>query len=409
LKKATPLLADKKKCTGCLACIDTCKFDALYVSIREDGHLYPNLKRESCVMCGLCTNVCPIISAFDYKSKKDVSQPYAVWANNDNLRLKSSSGGAFAAIAENIIIKGGYVAGAVMDGLSVKHILINRVEDISKLQGSKYLQSNTSGIYKNILEKLKKGERVLFSGLPCQVAALINFVKVKEMLNNLYLIDMICGGVPSYNLLNVFSKQQNIGINKIVSFRNKENGWRSKNFKFSLNYILNDGTIKLNEYKNILLDGFSEGLTNRYSCFSCPYTFHNRKSDLTIADFWGLNDFPEQHFRGVSLVISHTFKGQTLLSTSNISIQQTTWEKGVPHNPRLVYGRRLFYSIHPARLFMPWLFKHLDYKWLTFVYAGNISFRSVLWVPYKIFNYIIFKISQHFLRKHLVKYLKHLH
>ena len=137
-KREEPLLASRKKCTGCLACIDACNFDALKGTFQSDGFLYPAVNLENCTQCGLCTKTCPVVNGFSYQSENDTSKPYAAWSNNDELRMRSSSGGVFAAFAKKTIKEGGYVAGSAMEELSVKHILINNVNDICILQGSKY-------------------------------------------------------------------------------------------------------------------------------------------------------------------------------------------------------------------------------------------------------------------------------
>lgn len=402
--KKKPLLASTKTCTGCLACIDACNFNALDVKMRTDGHLYPEVKLENCTQCGLCTKTCPVVSGFSYQSENDTSKPYAAWSNNDELRIKSASGGVFAAIAVNTIKKGGYVAGATMDGLKTKHILINKIEDIRKLQGSKYQQSNSAGIYKATYKKLKNNKTVLFSGLPCQIAGLLSFLNGKKYDGKLYTADMICGGVPSSLLINKFENKYP-EVDKIISFRNKNNGWTSTNYKYELEYQNKDQTLK-NSKKNLIINGFSGTLTNRYSCYDCPYTHHNRKADITLADFWGLKEYPEEHFKGVSLVIVHSKNGQDLLNKADITKHATTWQKSVPHNPRLVYGKRPFARYKLARIFMPLLFEKLKYNTLLKIYAGNIVKKDILWWPLKISKYITYRISQRIKGKYINNYLE---
>lgn len=391
-------LPGKKSCTGCMACVDSCNKMALAAEIAGDGHLYPKLDSDNCSKCGSCTKTCPIVSGFHYKSVQDVSQPYAVWAHNDNLRLKSASGGAFAAFAEHIISHGGYVVGAAMDGLEVKHIIIDDAKDISKLQGSKYMQGDMSGLYLEVKQKLSEGKLVFFTGLPCQVAGLICYLKEKPY-DNLFTADLICSGVPTSLLVHRFNKHRK-GQIASLSFTTKDKGWaNSKN----PTYRTVNGDIlplKANE-GNLVLNGFLGGLTYRYSCYDCKCSFHNRKADLTLADYWGVKVFPEQHFKGVSLVISHSAKGKKLLEESDVSKHLTTWGECIPYNPRLICGKRPFYKIHPARVFMYWFFRHLNYIHLTRVYAGNISSKNLGWMPYKAFNYLVYKSSQYFISKHI--------
>lgn len=405
-KSDFPLLASKKKCTGCLVCVDACRIGAISAIIGNDGHLYPKVDLHKCLDCGSCTKYCPIISGFDYHSEKDISQPYAAWANDEGLRIRSSSGGIFPSIAKNIINEGGFVVGAVIDGLSVKHILTNRFQDVSFMQGSKYLQSNPAGVYRTIQNKLENSKTVLFSGLPCQNAALINSLGNSDYFKNLYTIDLVCGGVPSRNLVNQFNKMRNYQLADLISFRNKINGWKSRNYEHSLSYKLTDGTIVENERDNLIIKGFLCGLTNRYSCFACPYAIPNRKSDLTLADFWGIEDFKEQHYNGVSLVITHSEKGEKLLINSNICFQKTSWQKSIPLNPRIVCGERPFHKYHPARYWLSFIFRFFRVDNIKRIYAWGISNKDVIWLPYKLFNFIGNKINVFYNNKALSHFLQ---
>ncbi|SHE69663.1 4Fe-4S dicluster domain-containing protein [Mariniphaga anaerophila] len=402
MKNKKPILASKSECTGCMVCADACNFDAIDIKLQKDGHYYPKINTDICTQCGLCTKACPVVSNFEYKSEKDISKPFAAWAKNDEIRINSASGGVFAAIAEAIIKEGGVVAGATMDGLNVKHILIDNIEDIERLQGSKYQQSNTVGIYRDTFNYLKREKTVLFSGVPCQVAGILNYLKNKKFSGKLFTVDMVCGGVPSFLLVDSFIKSHP-NVEKIISYRNKKNGWHSKNYRYELTFYSDKNSCS--DKNNLIIKGFSSALTNRDSCSQCRYSHHNRKSDITLADFWGLKDYPEEHYKGVSLAITHSVEGKQLLANSNITFHKTAWKKCIPYNPRIIYGKRPFHRIHPARIFMPFLFKNLKYQTLTKIYAGNISGKNVLWLPYKIFNYISYKLGQILLMKNIKKSL----
>lgn len=395
----------RKKCTGCLSCIDVCKFNALSAYCENDGHFYVKLDKKKCVKCGSCVKVCPIISRFEYRSKKNISKPFAVWAKEDDLRKNSSSGGAFAAFSKYFIEKGGYVVGAQIEGLKVRHCIIDNVSDISKVQGSKYLQSNLSGIYKEVKKLLDKKEEVLFSGTPCQVAGMISFLGENKY-KNITFVDLICSGVPTHFLIQSLQKKENYEI-KSVHFTNKERGWlKSKTLKI----IKRDGKSFCleNNKENLVYNGFFSGLTHRFSCSDCQFAFLNRKADLTLGDFWGLKEYPEQHFLGVSLVVTHSKNGEKLLEECNVEKKYTTWDKCIPYNPRLVYGKRPFHKIHPSRIFLPFIFNKLSYQRLTMIYAGNIKKTKLFWLPYKAFNFLIYKISQYILTRYIKNTLKDL-
>jgi coenzyme F420-reducing hydrogenase beta subunit len=398
------ILATKETCTGCLACVDACNYNALTGHLDKDGHYYPKINRDKCVQCGLCTKTCPVINKFNYKSSPDISSPFAAWANNDDIRMKSASGGVFAAIAEYIINDGGYVVGAAMQGLTVKHIMIDTIDDIKLLQGSKYQQSYSAGIYKKTYEELKLGKTVLFSGLPCQIAGLLSFLKNKKYNGLLYTADLICSGVPSQLTTETYCKHNNYKI-KTLLYTTKYEGWKNSK-RLTVIYNDNSNTTLIESKKNLIYSAFLGAATNRYSCYDCPYTVHNRKSDLTLADFWGLKDYPEEHFKGVSLVITHSEKGKHLLAESDTTIHKTSWKKCVPYNPRLVYGKRPFAKHRIVRRKMSYLFKRLNYNTLMKIYAGNIGKKDILWWPYKISKYIIYKISQQIKNKYIHNYLK---
>lgn len=387
-----PLLANKKDCTGCLACLDSCSFGALKDYVGDDGHIYVACDSSKCVACGKCTKVCPVVSSFEYGSNANViSQPYSAWAKNDNLRMKSASGGAFAAIATYILSNGGYVVGASMQGLIVKHIMINTVNDLHLLQGSKYLQSNTCGVYRDTLVKLKQGNTVFFSGTPCQVAGVLCYVANTKYSGNLYTADIICGGIPSNLLVNTLISYDN-RIDSIVSFRDKSEGWKSFGYKYSL-IVSKQKKIENLKSQNILISGFCSGLTNRYSCSDCQFSGALRKSDITLADYWGVKEFLQEHFKGVSLLVCHSATGKDLLDKSEIVINKTTWVKSITYNPRMVFGRRILSKYRIERRFLSLIFKKCSYKTLNKIYAGRITKRDFLWLPYKAYKYVIWKLN----------------
>jgi len=410
--KKLPDLATIEDCTGCLACVDACDFKALDSYLAFDGHLYVKCDLKICTQCSKCSKACPIVTKYSHESVLKISKPFASWANDDELRIKSASGGVFAALAYNVLTIGGFVVGATMDGLTVKHIMIDSTVDIHKLQGSKYLQSDTTGIYKNVYSKLKGGSTVLYSGLPCQVAGLFAFIGNRKFNGKLYTTDLVCAGVPSKLLLNSYIKNNTPHTKSIISFRDKRNGWKSNDLKFSLMINTTKDTTYTDE-NSFLIYGFASGLTNRSSCSKCEFTYLHRKSDLTLSDFHGLKEYPEEHFMGVSLVVSHTAHGEKLLRTSNLTNHPTTWDKCLPYNPRMVVGSRFLYRHHPARFFMQYLFKRCNYETLEKIYGRKyiskkniLSKKNIPWLPYKILDFVINKISKKIQNKNVHNVLK---
>lgn len=404
--KQYPHLANIHECTGCLACIDGCPTNALSIIENDEGHYFYKLNTEKCIKCHKCEQICPIISHSIYgNNNPNLSDLYAAWSTNKPLREKSASGGVFASIASYILENKGIVIGATMEGTQCKHIEINNVTELVKLQGSKYVQSNTSGIYRLVKERLEEGKTVLFSGVGCQIAGLLLFIKSPKLKENLITIDIVCGGVPSNFLIKRYSQYHN--IKSIVSFRNKMNGWKSIGYKYQLTYTNKEGKIIIdNNKKNLITDGFSSGLTNRYSCNNCNFAFLHRISDFTIADLWGDKKYPQEHFYGLSSIAVHTPKGRNLISKLDkyLIINPITWNEILPFNPRYVYGKTS-YSSRPERLFMAWIFKHCSYNVICKLYASeNIKFYNLFWVSYKIIKRLL--VSYEALNKR--RYIKHL-
>ena len=229
-----PILAKYKECTGCMACVDSCYQQALQCSMNDEGHIVPVVDENKCISCGLCENSCPVVSKQEY-STSPLAKAYAGWAKDDAVRQVSATAGAFAAMALKVLSEGGYVCGAaIVDGIYVKHISINSKEDLHLLQGSKYTQSVASGIYKTVYEHLRAGAMVLFSGTGCQVAGLYGFLGKRPYAGKLYTVDLICGGVPSWLLIDKFIENEPYTVKRIISFRSKDNGWSPQGFKYNL-------------------------------------------------------------------------------------------------------------------------------------------------------------------------------
>ena len=415
VKKMKPHLAIKYTCTGCMACVDSCQTFALKGTWSGDGHLYVVCIEEKCIQCGKCVKVCPITSQFSYEKENSTSIPYTAWSNDDAIRMTSSSGGIFATIAYYIIKNGGCVAGSVMDDISIKHILTDKVEDIALMQGSKYQQGNSTGIYINVKEKLKEGRRVFFSGVPCQVAGLYSFLGKLAESELLLTADLVCSGFPSSCLLKRFIEEIGFDENKTqkisVTYRNKNAGWE-KSKKITITYNEKNDEPKKNKitdygFNNLVYSGFGCNYTARYSCGDCQFSFLKRKSDMTLADFWGEKQFPEEHFKGISCVVTHSDAGLKMLAVAGITFHKIQWKNFIPYN-KMVYQKIHFLQVHPARKFLAWNFSHFSYATLEKIYGGKIDKKDILWLPYKIFNFVLWKISNHKAKKYNSMILKKL-
>lgn len=388
-----PNLARYMECTGCMACVDVCPKNALKGEINVEGHFVPICDTDKCVLCHSCEKTCPPLTLYPYRCVGKAFF-YAAWNNDINERKKSASGGAFSAIATYVINNGGYVVGAANLGIcDIKHIIINIIADLAKLQGSKYTQSDAEGSYKETFKLLKAGNTVLYSGTGCQVAGLFSFIGKKKYAGKLITVDLICGGVPSKLLIDKFVVNEPYDVKRIITFRTKEKGWKSNGFAYNMKVedvkgIVHDYTGN----KNLVTDGFSCEMTDRYSCYDCKFNGRHRMSDFTIGDLWGDTEHKEQHYDGLSLVIAHNDEAIDFLNhiKNYLHTEPVDGEEAVAHNPRIDKGKnvtgRLFERKHLA-----WIFDNLGYKTLRHIYANANPWYSP-WVIYSVTRKIRIKI-----------------
>lgn len=277
----------------------------------SEGFLYPKVDEPQCVNCGLCEKVCPIL--FKQKPDSIKVEAYAAYTSNSELREKSSSGGIFSLLAQEILNRGGTVAGAAFDAdFSVRHILVENGAELDRLRGSKYVQSRMEDTYVQIRDLLKQGRPVLFTGVACQIAGLKAFLGREY--ENLYTVDVLCHGVPSPKVWAHYRREQaqiHGTTLEEVSFRDKRKGWR--HYSMALNFA--EGV----EYcrpgaEDTYLRVFLRDLCLRPSCHSCRFKDFPRLSDLTIGDAWGIErhmpDLDDDH--GTSVVLVNSEKGMGL-------------------------------------------------------------------------------------------------
>ncbi len=305
---------DILNCCGCRACAQRCPVGAIKFIENEEGFIYPSIDTQQCISCGLCKNVCNMLQPVLYGEPQT---GYAVYVKDRSLLRKSSSGGAFIALAKAVIADGGLVIGCVddKDGMPM-HTTAKTTEELAFMQGSKYAQSNMGTIYLETEKHLKEGVKVLFTGTPCQIAGLRAYLS--KPYSNLYCMDIICHGVPSRKLYREYLKwlgKQKKG--KVVSyqFRSKiKNNWsytRRAEIKRRNNVIkISEMTASLDPYCYSFLRGF----ICRESCYKCPYSRIERIGDITVGDFWGIDKtYPELYNQdGVSAVIVNTAYGKEL-------------------------------------------------------------------------------------------------
>lgn len=292
-----------ENCAGCFLCAELCPKKCISIVHDKLGHTLPSIDENTCIDCGICAKACPEMTLIE---KVEPQKVLASWDKDEKSRQKSSSGGLATAFAKRIIEQDGIVYGcAFTQPFNFEHIRCSTLEELEKLRGSKYVQSDTSKCLGSLRSDIKKGLKVLFIGTPCQVAAARRAVKNAE---NLYTIDLICHGVPSQLMLkdslpkSVFS----LPIDK-VDFR------ENTDFKFSAkkgNQIIYNRELRKDWY----LKGFFTAMYYRDSCYSCKYAGKTRCSDITLGDFWGVEEklIDTNIENGLSLVMINTEKGYLL-------------------------------------------------------------------------------------------------
>lgn len=296
-------------CCGCAACAVCCPTKAITMKMDEEGFLYPKISLDDCIGCKRCISICPLK---ENKIKKDITQTlaYGVKHKQNKVRILSRSGGAFTAFSDVILAMGGVIYGACWEQElgKVIHRRVVSKEERDQLRGSKYLQSDISGCYHWIRTDLEEGRLVFFTGTGCQIAAVDSFLGKDYA--NLYLCDIICHGVPSSL---VFEEYQNFLIDlfeekiKRYQFRDKEAfGWKANIESFQVK--------NKKKYSNLFSKIYQTDCIQRPYCYECQYASIERRSDITIGDFWGIDSIMKKNMdnKGMSIVLIHTKKGLNL-------------------------------------------------------------------------------------------------
>lgn len=298
---------DKYLCSGCTACQTICPVNAIEMVMDEEGFKYPKIDSEKCIDCGACKKVCPNVKK---SSENNILKAYGVKHKKLEERKTSRSGAAFIAISDYILENGGIVYGCVLNkDFSVSHTRATNKEERDLFKGSKYVQSNFDGIIVDIKEDLKNGKTVLFGGTACQVAGIKSAIP-NSLQENLYCCDLICHGVPSVKIYEEFlaymERTQGKKIKKFI-FRDKSFGWSAH---YETMIFEDDSKISTRYFTNL----FMSHTILRPACYKCNYANQNRPADITVADFWGVDEVAPEFYDeiGVSLVIINSEKGDKI-------------------------------------------------------------------------------------------------
>ena len=370
-------ILNKQDCCGCSACVQRCPKQCIILHEDEEGFLYPKVNMATCIDCGLCEKVCPVLHQAEERVPLEV---FAAKNPNEDIRHESSSGGIFTLLAEQIIDAGGVVFGVKWnEHFEAVHAYAETKEGLAAFRGSKYVQSQVGGTFKQAEQFLKQGRQVLYSGTPCQIAALKLYLR--KDYENLLAIDIICHGAPSPGVFrwylseeiaqeaarqsgekiqfrsslpipsiakaDVLAREQGFEIEDI-RFRDKRVGWKKFSFVLSLKPLSkvttagekNSVSLSYTLHENAFMKGFLRNIYLRPSCYACPAKGGKSGSDITLADYWGIQHLmPEfDDDRGVSALTINTEKGQKAMQTIGAEIYSAPYEDLCIKNPSLLHS-----------------------------------------------------------------------
>ena len=346
-------ISNKSKCCGCTACVSICPKQCITMREDEEGFLYPMVDSSLCIDCNLCKKICPELHS---KERREPLNVYAAKHKNEQVRLASSSGGIFTLLAERIIDEGGVVFGARFNNnWNVIHDYTETKKGLTAFRGSKYVQSYMGNCYQKVKFFLQQGRKVMFTGTPCQIAGLKNYLR--KDYDNLLTVDVVCHGVPSPKVWRIYlneiarkggknsvlfhpiSEKQEI---KSINFRSKSTGWKKFSFALTLSGATADeekNTVLLSSIftENPYMNAFLSNLNLRPSCYACPTKSGKSGSDITIADFWGIEEvLPEfDDDKGISLILPYTEKGIYWLKDLNCEFTKVDYQTAQKNNPSI--------------------------------------------------------------------------
>lgn len=389
-------IVEKSKCSGCHACYSACPQNCIQMESDKQGFLYPKVDKETCINCGLCNKVCPITNPKNKQKNIEDIQVYAAINNNEEIRLNSSSGGIFTLIANYVVENDGVVFGVGFDeNFNAVHKMADSINRIEEFRGSKYVQSVVGETYKQVKTKLKEGRLVLYTGTPCQIGGL--YAYLQKDYDNLITQDLICHGAPSPGVWGKYVEYRSTLAKasvRRISSRHKCYGWK----RYSVSFSFENDTEYLcpfprDPYMRLFLDNYCL----RPSCYDCSFKGEIRNSDITLADFWGIqNILPEMDDdKGTSLIFVNSNKGRKIFDAikSNLNYKPTAIEGAVKYNSSMTC------SVKPAKKQKQfWVdfnkngFNKLEKKYCKPVKTSKIK-KLLSKIKHKIKERIIYKIK----------------
>ena len=322
------LINNKNECCGCGACFNICPKNAITMKADQNGFIYPVINQNQCISCGLCKKVCDFRR--DHSKEINIQKAYSLVLKNKDELMSSTSGGAFTALSNIVLKNDGVVAGTILDkNFNAKFVLATTEEERNLMKGSKYVQCYSGTIYRDIKKELQSGKQVIFVGCPCQAAALKSYLGNNS--EGLIIVDFLCHGVPN----NIFFKEHISYLEKRFRTKIEYYYWRGKSYGWHPNYIeefIDQNKKTRSSYAvQSYVHMFWNGLSLRTSCFDCKYRSYHRESDITIADFWGIEKLGKRNnHTGVSLVLINSDKGNKFFKCINerdANIEEFSFDK----------------------------------------------------------------------------------
>lgn len=323
-------------CVLCGSCINSCPVDAISFRKKSLDFNYPEIDLTKCIGCGKCEKVCPVLGKEMFPQEK-FPIAYAARNKNSEMRISSTSGGIFIAAADNVIAQGGYVCGAIFDeSFQVKHICTNDIAKVRQMMGSKYAQSDMCNTFDQIKELLEQDKQILFTGCPCQIAALTTFLGKKY--SKLILMELICHGIPSNQMLQSYIElQEKKNGGKLIQFqfRNKNKGWHRSEVvaKFD-NGRIYSSPITVDAY----MRGFLGNTYLKESCYHCQFRKFQSGADLMLGDFWGaeveMSELDDN--TGISAVLVCSEKAKEFLFDLDVECYNVEVEKVIRYNKNIL-------------------------------------------------------------------------
>lgn len=315
-------------CYGCYACYNICPNNSISFSKDAFGFIFPQIDSDTCVECGGCRRVCPVLSPITLE-KPDSA--YAVWSNDKKIVSNAASAGLVTSIAKEIVEAHGVVFGTYFVDGELRFSYTENVVELSKFQGSKYIQAHVYDSFYKVKQFLISERKVLFVGTPCQVAGLRNYLRREY--SNLYTIDLVCHGVSSSDFMDSYLNDIKVGSYTNIHFKGKYGSSLVVEKHSKVLY-------KKDKQLDIFFKAYAKGYIHKASCYSCPFAQISRTGDLTAGDFWGLDhstllNSPDK-IKYISLALTNTDKGRNLLfSNKSLTFEERTIEEATKHNRQL--------------------------------------------------------------------------